>query len=325
MNQKNLHQTTTPEDLIMKDPELLGRLFPSFSYGDPSEVSLPSFDELVVLGQRNLRYIRTDMRAKERKIRAISIEAAAACALRTVTIDDLQHYVSLSAINSGHYSEAELLKFHQEGHIFMCDWQGSALDELRMSDLPAEEWRKRGKELAHTAHTCRYGRFVAEWCQQAPFPQQCKGRAFCIDPGHTATIMPMLPTKVNAGYINPDDPEHKMIVLPADATPPANCKRIATLIPSDDSPTLEQRTCPHYQECVRATHPFEDRPCILANGTEETLADCYAYLERNAELWDKRLKKLQSYIGALTAAIKQADPNLPLLDIWAYDEIADCD
>ena len=265
--------------------------FPDFINCDPDQIILPSFDEMMFLGQENLREIRSYMRGEERKAKNMLVEATAIRDyMSNITLHDLQHAVSPSEIDSGHYIEAELLSSHENGHVVMCDWHGGATQEClqlfsTMNDKSTETIKATNAQidqLIKEHHHCRYGEFVAKWCARTP---KCESSA-TLCAFHSSDIVPI----IVAGKTQPIE-AHKAEVVKA---------------------------CPHYHECMEATQPYLDQPCLLANGDEATLQSCRDYLSATVQLWSKRVKLLAKYIGQLSAAIKQAESK-PLFANWRRD------
>lgn len=153
------------------------------------EALLPSVDELKSVDEKNLQEIRAYERGEKRKIgRLIVKQAFVVKAYSEVSPESILTFISMNEISRYDKTQLEDIKAEvkrtgrRKAYPKMCDWHGLNVAEIMLKGKECwptdQESRQQHIKKTHEKvdeamklfGTCQFGKEVAEWCKQAPYP-----------------------------------------------------------------------------------------------------------------------------------------------------------
>ena len=228
---------------------------PDIISGDISQMKIPTVDELAILGEANVQKIRSDMRYEEGKLQKLQ---------KTLRreIGSLQ----------------DIPKPFNNSY---CDWHGAGYARLPeeltnelMENGSAETYCDISHAREQKVNSCRFGRYVAEWCKQTPVPCQCNFQCY-KHAMEDATII--------TGTISTNG--------------------VATAAPRRSPEKILPR-CEHYAECF-GVQPFIQKRCVLSDADEKTWVEVRSFLQMKLDDCIARIDLSKKYIRNLTIADKR--------------------
>ncbi len=262
-NQNNANGTRKPSTLNL---ERMTRtyFYPDLFVDDLTNTKIPTPSELAFLGANNVMDIQMDLRHEEKKFRRVQKEICAELnRMRSATPEKIRKECA-----------------SPNGKAFSCNWRGMGyaevpkeLEKELMSNGDADTYYKVAEKRMRKTHTCRFGRYVAEWCNMTPRP--CSSyQCFHVAMHNAPIVTGMVASKET------------------DMSVSSHCEEtILEPIPQ----------CPHYAECY-GVEPFKHEGCIFAEVDQRMLEDCKDYLRGEIDKIQEKLDYIEKYLHNITEA-----------------------